>query len=267
MNVKQIATWEGFESEVAKVFSDVRAARADKKGYISSPLFRGHESESWGLSTTLDRFSQRPYAMKEYTQLLSAVEPTVLTLSPSAPRLSELEKEESEIPMTPGVYEFMVYLRHHGFPSPLLDWTRSPYVAAFFAFQNARRGAGNVAIYVFREYVEGGKGGLVGAPTIVGCGPYVAAHRRHHVQQCEYTICKKKDNDTWFYCNHEAAIVDMYEEQDVLVKYLIPASERDKVLEKLDLMNVNAYSLFGNEEALMDTLAYREIEKPDKARL
>ena len=61
--------------------------------------------------------------------------------------------------------------------------------------------------------------------------------------------------------------MDGNEEQDVLVKYLIPVSERDKVLEKLDLMNVNAYSLFGSEEALMDTLAYREIEKREKGRM
>src|SRR5579871_975887 len=33
-------------------------------------------------------------------------------------------------------YDYMAYLRHHGFPSPLLDWTRSPYVAAFFAFRD-----------------------------------------------------------------------------------------------------------------------------------
>lgn len=46
-----------------------------------------------------------------------------------------------------------------------------------------------------------------------------------------------------------------------MTKFVLPKSERAKVLEKLNIMNVNAYSLFGNEEGLMETLAYQEIEK------
>jgi hypothetical protein len=43
-------------------------------------------------------------------------------------------------------------------------------------------------------------------------------------------------------------------------KYILPSSERTKVLNKLDQMNINAFSLFGNEEGLMDMLAWRFLK-------
>ena len=43
------------------------------------------------------------------------------------------------------------------------------------------------------------------------------------------------------------------------MKYTIPASERMKVPKKLDNCNINAYSLFSSEDALMETLAFRHI--------
>ena len=45
-----------------------------------------------------------------------------------------------------------------------------------------------------------------------------------------------------------------------LWKFTIPSSERTKVLQLLDSMNLNAYSLFGSEESLMDTVAFRALE-------
>jgi hypothetical protein len=47
---------------------------------------------------------------------------------------------------------------------------------------------------------------------------------------------------------------------DVLWKIVIPPSERTKVLSLLDRFNVNAYSLFGSDESLMETLAVREVD-------
>lgn len=137
----------------------------------------------------------------------------------------------------------------------------SPYIAAFFAFFEAKESQ-DIAIYSYREYIEGRKSFTGSKPKITQLGQYTKTHKRHFLQQCQYTICttNERSNDVKHkvYSSHEG--VEYYEHQDFIRKYIIPSSERKKVLKKLDLMNINAYSLFDNEDSLISTLAYREIE-------
>ena len=104
------------------------------------------------------------------------------------------------------------------------------------------------------------KGGCPNDATIVGCGPTIKTHKRHFLQQAQYTYCKKPVGDEYVYCNHEEAFNRDDPEQDILKKFIIPKTERSKVLKKLNMMNINAYSLFGSEESLLETLAYQEIK-------
>jgi hypothetical protein len=177
-----------------------------------------------------------------------------------------LEENLSPFGPPPG-YEFMVYLRHHGFPSPLLDCTESPYVAAFFALRslmdvNRQKDSGaEVAIYHYEEFPEGSKTWGKHEPHIKGLGPNIITTPRLFRQQSWYTICRvlQENSGEYSYASHEEVFRKGDTNQDVLTKFRIHASKQKEFLDRLSLMNINAYTLFGNEEGLMETLAYKAI--------
>jgi hypothetical protein len=262
VNAVELSTFEEFEREAARLLDDLRGKRGESGMCLSPLLFRGHSNASWELKSTLERYSPRQYSMEDYYRVMLGVRPAVESFTDKSWDLSHEYSMDESFPQAPQGYDFMVYLRHHGFPSPLLDWSRSPYVAAFFASHAAQcEDEANVAIYSFVEYYEGSKAGSVDEATIVSCGPYITTHKRHFSQQSEYKYCKKRTREGYVYCSHEEAFLRNDSDQDVLTKFIIPRTERSKVMERLYLMNITAYSLFGSEESLLSTLAYQEIEK------
>jgi hypothetical protein len=96
-------------------------------------------------------------------------------------------------------------------------------------------------------------------PWIYIFGPYVKTDRRHFIQQSQYTICITRDNGEWKYARHAEVFIRNDKNQDKLWKFNIPYSERLKVLKQLDKYNINALSLFGSKESLMETMTLREI--------
>ena len=157
------------------------------------------------------------------------------------------------------IYEYTSHLRHHGFPSPLLDWTISPYIAAYFAFKDITDSQDDVAIYAYVEGAGYGKSGWGNEPKITALGPLVRTHQRHFLQRSRYTICTQDDGTDIRYALHEQVFERADKDQDLLWKFVLPASERQKVLRFLDRINIRSFSLFGSEESLMESLALQEF--------
>lgn len=258
MDTIDLDSWDSFEKAVSSFFAEWKKLKGEKHPlHVSTPLFRGHSNASWKLQTTLERFTDRTFEAGDYYRTIRSVRPAVVSITGREWALPEFKS--GAIP--PIGYEFMIYLRHHGFPSPLLDWTRSPYVAAFFAFRSPQAPKdGRVAIYSYVEYPGEARTYYVGSPVVHGLGSYVESHKRHYAQQCEYTICWKEVGGEHVYSSHETAFADETSDQGALKKFTLPASERRKALKQLQRMNVNSFSLFGSDESLMETLAYQEIE-------
>jgi hypothetical protein len=260
-----LSSWEAFEAALAERQADFET----RAGYRTALLFRGHADAGWGLDTTLERAGQRGMKLSEYHRVISTMKAEVESFTeraweiPAFPAVREAfsDYDRGSRELWQGnypAYDFLTHLRHHGFPSPLLDWSRSPYVAAFFAFRRPERDSEFVSIFLYDERPANIKSSDSRDPIIHRFGPNVRTHRRHFLQQSEYTVAARFDRE-WEFAPHKAVFDLNAENQDLLTKFDISVSERNKVIKRLDSFNLNASSLFGSEDSLMETLATRRF--------
>jgi len=259
MKILDLNTLDELELEVEKLHEFLKLKRSELHSTISKPLYRGQSLASLSLETTLERYLNKEVSIDRYNHYLCSIKPAVESFIGNKWDVEIEPRLDKQFFKGPPNYHFMAYVRHHGFPSPLLDWSQSLYIALFFAYQKASVKE-RVAIYIYVELLGEGKGGWVDAPQMFELGPYISTHRRHFMQQGQYTVCVKKSNDNWVYSSHEEFFsVSTDEDQDYLMKITLPGSMKNQVLNRLQSMNINMFTLFGNEDSLMDMLAFKEI--------
>jgi len=260
---ENLNSWEQLQAAIENLI-DSLGERSDNF------LFRGQSDSNWKLDTTIERKLKPPISLSRYYRFAYTAKPKLETFVKTTwdiPTPHEYDgwlKEKDTLTFfdMPG-YDYLAYLRHHGYPSPFIDWTASPYIAAFFAFNGCAPAENkSVSVYCYLEHAEVGKIRSSDQPNIYVLGPYVKVHKRHVLQQSQYSICVELDEShNQIYANHELVLSKDDERQDQLWKFNIPSAERNQALKSLNKMNINAYSLFGSEDSLVESISTNEIIK------
>jgi len=96
--------------------------------------FRGHSNSSWDLKSSLER--------SEFFRLFEEVEQSFFVEFQRGARNFILEKDLPE-----SIIEWLALMQHHGAPTRLLDFTKSAYIAAYFAFEYVAVNVNSVSIW------------------------------------------------------------------------------------------------------------------------
>lgn len=125
----QLATWNEFH-DVAKIFNS-----------STDYIWRGQiDKKEWILNSKFDREFSKEDRKTKLNRMLSTFKKRLKDL-PSTHNL-DFSKD----------FEILAIGQHHGLPTPLLDWTEIPYIAAYFAFYE--KSTENRVIYALNRAVK-----------------------------------------------------------------------------------------------------------------
>ncbi|MCA8953745.1 MAG: FRG domain-containing protein [Planctomycetes bacterium] len=263
MQTIRLKSWERFGATLARLRGEA--------GAEVRMLFRGQGDARWPLATTLERRSAVEFDVARYVRLAAKAAPDLECLTgrswdvPTFARLKELIRSKSETFLVHlPVLDLLVYLRQNGYASPLLDWSESPYVAAYFAYLDA--GTATPAVHCLVRRPNAVKGGLGGEPMIsVQSQHHVGARELQLVQRTRYTIATRWDHkrSVHVFCPHEQVLDAGDDHADRLVKITLPAKDRAAALRQLEDFGLNHFSLFRSEGALVRALETRHFDLDD----
>ena len=238
--IKFFETWEDFKK-------GVRAALPGGHDYdvYKNYIFRGQGNASWPLRSTFDRV----YSNKQAASRDTLAKELIREFYEECERYSAWRYGIED----PRV---LAMAQHHGLPTRLLDWSFSPYVAAYFAFswfmfEKAMEQTGNVAIWVLNR-VELQTKAPEGQLQIISVQDF--ENSRLGSQFGLFTYLKTNESSLEDYLTSEA--VDL---AHALVKLELPRVSAREALQDLILMGIHHGTIFPGREGIAQTIKLRNL--------
>jgi hypothetical protein len=224
-------TWNEYKSKLVNLLG---------KSY----LFRG-QKKSWSLRTSFHRKGR--YRIDEFINNdVRLLHQRICALTPHYFNLSD--------PLHNGA--FFNLLQHHGYPTPMLDWTFSPYVAAFFAFRKYPKnynGDDLVRIFIFNNELW-----KKSYPQIDNLNPsyphlsvadFIALNNPRMIPQQAVTTATNLDDIEAYIQEKESQSGKKFIEA-----IDIPARFRNEVMQELSFMGITAGTMFPGIDGVCEEL-------------
>lgn len=223
---EKVRDWPAFRKRLQEYASlDLRRRRL--------LVFRGHASSAWPLRPTVDRnrdFDRDGDRDKYIKDLLDEFRREVIGLGAQSGAVTAGDA-------------FELLARHHGLPSPLLDWTESPFIASFFAFQDADAFvAKSVAIW------------MLDCESMGAIDARIDLIRDLDAIRSNHRALRQRG--VFLRVNTAMSTVESLL-TEALTKFVLPATSRSIALAELDEMRLNAVDLFQDLDSAARTARYR----------